>query len=184
MTDSTRNREFLALVEPLYERAYTFAVHLTGAPVDAEDLLQETLLQALRKFDTLRNPGAFRSWFYRILHNTWLEQGRRKQRRPAVSVDPDSFHQVPDASRGPADRYSEVDYLLQHVNPIQRETLLLFEVEGFSLREIAELHRVGVATVKSRLFQAKEKIRRGLHGERPHAQRSEPIPEGVRHVVF
>lgn len=179
-----KNRAYLDLVEPLYERAYTFAAHLTGSSVDAEDLMQEALLQALRKFDSLREPARFKSWFYRILHNTWLESGRRKQRRPTVSMAPEGFLQVADASLGPADRYSEVDYLLQHINPIQRETLLLFEVEGFSLKEIADLHNVGIATVKSRLFQAKEKIRRGLHGVRPSPLRSEPVPEGVRHVVF
>lgn len=179
-----KNRAFLGMVEPLYERAYTFAVHLTGSPVDAEDLLQEALLQALRKFDTLREPARFKSWFYRILHNTWLEAGRRKSRRPSVSMAPESFFQVSDSGPGPAERYSEIEYLLQHVNPVQRETLLLFEVEGFSLKEIADMHAVGIATVKSRLFQAKEKIRRGLHGIRPQAFGSEPVPEGVQHVVF
>lgn len=179
-----RNQDFLECLEPLYERAYTFAAHLTGSSADAEDLLQEALLQALRKFDTLRDREKFKSWFYRILHNTWLEQGRRQKRRPSVPVAPEGLLHLADGAHGPAERYSEVDYLLRHVNPIQKETLLLFEVEGFSLKEIADLHGVGVATVKSRLFQAKDKIRRGLHGVRPAVMTAEPATEGVRHVVY
>ncbi|MEO7993965.1 MAG: RNA polymerase sigma factor, partial [bacterium] len=177
-TDERRNQDFLALLEPLYQRAHTFALHLTGSTHDAEDLMQEAVLQALRKIATLRETARFKSWFYRILHNTWLEQGRRKQRRPSVSMDPEGFLQVADTAAGPADRYSEIEYLLEHVNPIQRETLVLFEVEGMSLKEIADLHGVGIATVKSRLFQAKEKIRRGLHGVRPVPLMTETAPEG------
>lgn len=83
------NREaFAGLLEPVLDRAYAVALHLTRNPADADDLVQEAALNAFRGFATFQPDTNFRAWFLRIVTNTFLSQ--RRKHRPedaAVSLD-------------------------------------------------------------------------------------------------
>jgi DNA-directed RNA polymerase specialized sigma24 family protein len=65
---------------PLIDRLFTGALRLTYNKQDAEDLLQETMLHAYAGFHTFREGTNLKAWLFRIMHNTWINQYRKKQR--------------------------------------------------------------------------------------------------------
>src|SRR5262245_51699809 len=73
---------------PLLDRLYTGALRLTHNKQDAEDLVQETMLRAYSGFHTFREGTNLKAWLYRVMHNTWINQYRKKLHRPTeVSVE-------------------------------------------------------------------------------------------------
>jgi RNA polymerase sigma-70 factor (ECF subfamily) len=150
---------------------YGFALSLTRRPPDAEDLVQETYLRAFR-FAHRFQPGThLRAWLFQILRNTFLTFYRREARELAV-LDKDVAEgydegweiEVPVPSTATA-----VD-LARAVGDLPedfRSVLLLADLEGFTLGDIAGIMDTPVGTVKSRLFRARRLVRRRLADYRP-----------------
>src|SRR5262245_28061311 len=67
---------------PMLDRLFAAALRITRNQHDAEDLVQETMLCAYTRFHTFQEGTNLKAWLYRILHNTWISQYRKKQRRP------------------------------------------------------------------------------------------------------
>ena len=82
---------FWQLLEPEHPRAEAFCRKLTGDRDQGDDLYQDGLLVAMRKFDDLRDPKAFRHWLYRILVNQYKNRNRRPWWRRRVAVDDEFF---------------------------------------------------------------------------------------------
>jgi RNA polymerase sigma factor (sigma-70 family) len=79
---------FADLVRAHLDRLYGFCVHLTNDASDAEDLVQETLMHAMRAYGDLRDPSRARSWLFAIATNAWRDRARARGRRvPTVSID-------------------------------------------------------------------------------------------------
>src|SRR5690242_6762787 len=87
--ESTRlSQRFERDVVPLLDPLFGGAMRLTGNMPDAEDLLQETMLHAYRGFYGFRDGTNLKAWLFRIMHNTWINQYRKKSRRPVeVSIE-------------------------------------------------------------------------------------------------
>ena len=151
---------------------YSFGLYLTRRPPDAEDLVQETYLRAFR-FAHRFEPGThLRAWLFQILRNTFLTFYRRGSRELAI-LDKD------DASGEGDDRWDtevpavpvaatvDIARALGELSEEFRTTLLLSDLEGFPLNEIAEIMSIPVGTVKSRIFRARRLLRRRLADYRP-----------------
>jgi len=158
---------FEDLAMPLFPSLYGYARWLTGEPHEAEDLVQETYLKALRGFGSFREGTNFRAWMFRILRNTFLTS--RSGLRSMVSIDDE-----PDI---PEEGTPETHFLnrangeaLQHAIaelPLPfREVLLLSDVENMSYKEIGEALAIPVGTVTSRLMRARRSVRASLGGTR------------------
>jgi len=158
---------FEDLAMPLFPSLYGYARWLTGEPHEAEDLVQETYLKALRGFGSFREGTNFRAWMFRILRNTFLTS--RSGLRSMVSIDDE-----PDI---PEEGTPETHFLnrangeaLQHAIaelPLPfREVLLLSDVENMSYKEIGEALAIPVGTVTSRLMRARRRVRASLGGVR------------------
>jgi RNA polymerase sigma-70 factor (ECF subfamily) len=144
---------------------HNFAMYLTRHPAEAEDLVQETYLRAFR-FSHRFQPGThLRAWLFQILRNTFLTFYRLRERESAVAEDgvPDwevpMFHDAPDDTEFALEAHTDLERAMRRLPEEFRTVLLLAEVEGLPLEEVARVMRCPVGTVKSRIFRAKERLR-------------------------
>jgi RNA polymerase sigma-70 factor, ECF subfamily len=163
-------RRLIELLKPFHEQAAATARRLSRGPDEGDDLLQETILKAGRKLSSLRDESRFRSWFYSILLSEHRNRWRRSFWKRFLSLEDQAsrgFDPPGDdggrlqAAMAGADRAAGA---LATLPAEQREAVVLFEIDGFSIEEIAELQRASVSAVKSRLARGRERLRR--HYER------------------
>src|SRR5262245_28456424 len=140
-------------------------MYLTHNPSESEDLVQETYLRAFR-FSHRFQPGThLRAWLFQILRNTFLTFYRLREREPAVAEDgvPDwdvpMFHDAPDDAGPALEAHTDLERAMRRLPEEFRTVLLLAEVEGMPLEEVARIMSCPVGTVKSRIFRAKERLR-------------------------
>ena len=133
-----------------------------AAGQDGEDLLQEVWVKAIRRIETLREPRAFVAWLYRIARNELYS--RTRVRNPSVELLDEQAAEFP-AGGAPefyADEGARVHRALARLKPHHREVLTLNFMEALSYQQIAEILDVNPGTVKSRIFHAKQSLRRYL----------------------
>ena len=141
----------------------------------AEDLTQETFLQAWRSIDRLREAASLRSWLIAIARNEFLQSVRVKV-LPVVELDDSS--DVVDPSAGTDTRFEQHErdrktrHAVQQLELTLRETIALHYFEGFPLREVATITGVPAGTAKSRLNRALECLRELLDQENEHVERA------------
>jgi RNA polymerase sigma-70 factor (ECF subfamily) len=144
-----------------------YARALTRNAETADDLVQDTLVRALRA-QHLFHGGELRSWLYTILTNLNRNRLRSLSRRPTLSSLEDG--DAPDAA-GPEAGGRDIERALASLVEDQRAALLLVVLEGLTYREVAEIQGVPIGTVMSRLARARAQIKAHLDGERPALRR-------------
>ena len=144
-----------------------YARALTRDRDNADDLVQDTLVRALRS-EHLFQGDDVRGWLYTILTNLNRNRLRSLARRPALM--PIEDNDAPDFA-GPESGSRDIARALGQLANEQRETLLLVVLEGMSYREVATIQSVPIGTVMSRLARARQQIRGYLDGERPALRR-------------
>ncbi len=148
---------------------YGLARRLTGRTGDAEDLVQETLVRALRAAPKLAEGSQLKAWLFRILRNAFYDLHRGlKRQRDVDSLQDDEATIEPDWLRGDAelDRLRgvvarEIEEAMAKLS-VESKTVLLLDVEGFTEAEIADIMDCPVGTVKSRLMRARMSLRKLL----------------------
>jgi RNA polymerase sigma-70 factor, ECF subfamily len=150
------------------EGLYGYALVLTQNRMDAEDLVQETYVRAIRAMGRLRDDSNVKGWLFTILRNIWLNELRRKRKAPqSVDVDAEETNAnlADESAKNPHDAYMQklegrhVRWAMQQLPEEAREVLLLREWEQLSYREMATLLDLPVGTVMSRLARARSKLR-------------------------
>ena len=150
---------------PLFDRLYNFAHWLTHNREEAEDLVQETYLKALKGFRSFELGTNFRAWIYRILHNTFLTSRtglkvtmtvplEAEEDGPELAVEPQTPETILIAQANSELVQSAIAGLPVHF----REVLLLCDVEEMSYQEIAEALSIPKGTVMSRLSRARRMV--------------------------
>ena len=156
-------RLFDATVVPHLDAAFNYARWLTRNDAEAEDVVQDACVRALRYFSSLRDDDA-RAWFFTIVRNTWYSRiARHAKVTSMASVNTDG-ESTPDDALDPERR------LLQQTTVVRvrealaqlpvdfREVIVLREIEGMSYKEIASVVQVPIGTVMSRLARARERL--------------------------
>ena len=168
-----RNDYFMRLYEPHRESALAYACRLCGNTDDGRDLLQESLEAALVAFDSLRNADCFKPWFFRVLRNRRINRAQRLKLayRFALDINPNSDAAFDEQT---VERAKLLD-ALNALAPEEREALILFEVEGLQIRDIAMIQRRSVPAIKYRLRRGREKLRAAYFSDMPLPS-AEPIP--------
>jgi RNA polymerase sigma factor (sigma-70 family) len=143
---------------------YNVAYRLTGNDDDAYDLVQEALLRVRKGLETYQ-PGSMEGWLSRIVTNVFLDEVRRKRRRP-VEVMPDDPERLLPSAPGadePTERLSDdVQAALRRLPEDFRTAVVLCDVVGLSYEEIAETISVPVGTVRSRIHRGRRLLRTAL----------------------
>jgi len=145
-----------------------YAVVLSRNRAEAEDLVQETCLRALRSVGQLRPDGNIKSWLFTILRNIWLNQVRQRRTTPDM-VDFDSEEndtaEPADTAQDPYEVYAskveqeQIRAAIQHLPVEFREIIMLREYEELSYQEIASVLDCPPGTVMSRLARARSRLR-------------------------
>ena len=145
---------------------YTVAYRLTGNDTDAQDLVQDVLLRVRRGLETYR-PGSLEGWLSRITTNAFLDDLRRRRRRPLDALPDDPDRAVPPAigadETSAAESISdEVQAALTRLPDEYRAAVVLCDVVGLSYEEIGEALGIPVGTVRSRIHRGRRQLREGL----------------------
>jgi RNA polymerase sigma-70 factor (ECF subfamily) len=160
---------FEELAMPLFDSLYTFARGLARNSNDAEDLVQETYLKALRSFALFRPGTNFRAWIFKILRNTFAHSRSTGGRYKTVGIawEDDGFDLAVE-ERNPETILVNLSNLQRMQRAIDdlpvpfRETLLLCEIEEMSYQEISDVLSIPIGTVMSRLARARKAVRAAL----------------------
>ena len=147
---------------------YNVAYRLAGNDDDANDLAQEALLRVRKGLESYQ-PGSMEAWLSRIVTNVFLDEVRRRRRRPveALPDDPDRILPPMAAADVATDRLSdEVQAALRTLPEDFRAAVVLADVVGLSYEEIGEVLDVPVGTVRSRIHRGRRQLRSAL-GEAP-----------------
>jgi RNA polymerase sigma-70 factor (ECF subfamily) len=170
------------LVRSNQQRVYNFAMRMCRNVEDAKDILQETFLGMVRSIREFREESKFTTWLYRIASNACLKKRRRGVHDPSpeqeLSLDelmprPDSEGRRPeiadwsdDAERAllRGELSGQMERAIDKLPKEYKIVLVLRDVEGFSAEETAEMLKLSVPAVKSRLHRARVFVRRELAG--------------------
>jgi RNA polymerase sigma-70 factor (ECF subfamily) len=172
---STHAERFEREVIPFTGYLLGHAQSLTKQRHDAEDLVQDTMLKAYASFATFRTGSNTKSWLYRILVNTWVDNYRQSQRRPDEQLSGDltdgQISNQMELSRL-ASRSAELEVLLNVPGTVTaalrelpedlREVIYYADVQGYRNTEIAVMFGIPVGTVASRLHRGRNRLRESL----------------------
>jgi RNA polymerase sigma-70 factor (ECF subfamily) len=179
--DDAPDRAFADIAREQLDGLYGYCIRLTNDRTDAEDLVQDTLLRAMRAFPGLRDENRVKSWLFTVATNAWRDLCRARGRAlPTVSLD----------SRDPDDDFSlfatlaiedpfpysdelhldflrlfrdeDVQDVFARINPVFRAPLILTTIHGFSCKEAAAILNVPLGTILSRLHRGRKQLERGM----------------------
>jgi RNA polymerase sigma-70 factor, ECF subfamily len=158
MNDLEKQNKFLELFEPMRSSLSGFCRALSKNTDDAKDLMSETILKTYENFEKIINPLAFKSYMFSIASR--LNKRKNWRSRIFSILDFDSVPDVP-SHDSLQDILPDVEYLykmMKKLNMQEQEAIALFEISGFSIKEVAEIQNTGESTVKSRLKRGREKL--------------------------
>ena len=163
---------FGELVERYVDEAHAVATSIVRNRSDAEDAVQDAFIRALERIDHLAAGSPFGPWFYRVLRSTCLNLLRREKLR--------SHEEIPIGASGDSDperettrrmRRERILEALQELPEMQRTAVTLFDLEGYSHREIAEILGIAEGTSRAHLHHGRKALERLLaspHGGKRH----------------
>jgi RNA polymerase sigma-70 factor (ECF subfamily) len=143
---------------------YNVAYRLAGNDADAQDLVQETLLRVRRGLESY-TPGSLQGWLSRIVTNVFLDEVRRRRRRPTDALPDEPDRVLPPsaaADEASEDLSDEVQAALSALPDEFRTAVVLCDVVGMSYDEIAAVQGVPVGTVRSRIHRGRRLLRGAL----------------------
>ncbi len=145
---------------------YTLAYRLTGNDDDAQDLVQEVLLRVRKGLETYR-PGSLEGWLSRITTNTFLDEVRRRNRRPVDHLPDEPDRVLPpadaaDVAAASARLPDDVQAAIRALPPDYRAAVVLCDVMGLQYDEIGAALDVPVGTVRSRIHRGRALLREAL----------------------
>ena len=149
------------LIVPYIPNLRRYARALVGDRDGADDLVQDTLERAVRKFHLWR-PGDLRAWLFSIMHNVFVNQLKSRKIPADVEID--------DTFAAPVSTVSRTDVMdlqraLGTLAPEQREVVLLVALEDMSYADVSRALGIPMGTVMSRLSRGRERLRRVMNGE-------------------
>jgi RNA polymerase sigma factor (sigma-70 family) len=152
--EQTRQDEFLLLYEPVQQRISNYCRVITCNNEHAKDLLSETILLAYSNFDKIHNKELFIYYLFGTASRLFKKYLKRKK-------DLNNYLNLLLIERNEEPRWDELDFLyflLDQLPPEQKQTIILFEINGFSIKEITKIQGISESAVKSRLKRGREKL--------------------------
>ena len=154
---------FDELVLRYLDRGYAVALSILGSPQDAEDAVQTAFIRALERIEQLRDGSPFGPWFYSVLRSTALNLRRRESLR--------THEEIPRGAAGGSEPERELDRTLAREEVLaaladlpeqQRTAVMLYDLEGYSHQEVAEILGVAVGTSRAHVHHGRNALRERL----------------------
>ena len=159
---------FNQLVEKYQREVYNLALRMLGQASAADDATQEAFISAFRGIGQLRSDN-FRAWLLRITANTCRDQLRSLRRHPTTPLDELVLNTEVDRSAQSPEDYAinrelgaEIANALLTISNEQRMAVILYDIEGLSYEEIAQVMNCSLGTVRSRISRGRERLRHYL----------------------
>ena len=170
------NSAFDQLIKDNKQKVYLSVLSKKKNPDLAEEITQKAIIKAWKNIDKFQGKSSFYTWVYRISHNLIIDEYRKEQRRKEVSLDermeelggsfekklegvePQGFENLANEELG-----ETISEAIDKLSPPHKKTLILYEVENLSYKEIAEIMHCSSGTVMSRLFYARRQLRKFLN---------------------
>ena len=160
-------RAFAIILRTYETPVYNYVLRLTGDKALSEDLTQEVFLRVFQGLPRFSLRCKFTTWLFQVTKNRVLDELRAKERRPLASVNLDDAPQF-EVLDAPVEQVEAMDALWRAVNDLNvdlKMALLLRDVVGLSYNEIADSLEITLATVKWRIFKAREEVQLALGRE-------------------
>jgi RNA polymerase sigma-70 factor (ECF subfamily) len=160
--EQSQSGTFEELAMPLFASLFNFAHWLTQNRSEAEDLVQETYVKALKGFQSFQQGTNFRAWMFRILRNAFLTSRTGLKATAPLEEEEDALPPVLETPETVLLARVDQELLqvaLEQLSPHHREVVLLCDVEEMSYQEIAETLGIPIGTVMSRLARARQTLR-------------------------
>jgi RNA polymerase sigma-70 factor (ECF subfamily) len=154
---------FWKLLEPVHDQAAAFCRKLTGSRDEGNDLYQDVVLAAARRFKSLKDESSFKPWLFRIIVNRYRNSRRRFWRRNRRELTLEMLETG--YSCDPRATYRNrrlLDRLLSVLSAEDRALIVLHEIEDRPLQELAETFGKPEGTIKTRLFRARKQMYRAI----------------------
>ncbi len=180
-----RRDAFGELVSRYQARLYNAALRLVPTPDDAADVVQDAFLNAYQSLHSFKGDAEFFTWLYRIAFNTAISLKRKK--RPSVSLEahtgdaridpPDESEYVkPGTALERTEDERQLAEAIARLSPEHREVLLMKDIDGLKYEDIAEILRVPIGTIRSRLHRARLELRDLLVPLEDRGTDERPVP--------
>jgi len=160
-------RAFSIIVRTYEQPVFNYVLRLTGDRSLAEDLTQEVFLRVFQGLPSFSLRSRFTTWLFQVAKNRVLDELRALERRPRAVV---ALEDIPplEVVDAPVERAEAIDAVwraVEALNPDLKTALLLRDIVGLSYAEIAETLEITLATVKWRIYKAREEVQLALHRE-------------------
>lgn len=149
---------FARLYEGVHRQMYYFALANLGNTEDAADAVQDAALTAFGSISSLRDPGAFSSWLFKILVNIVKQRQKEYAVNREYILDSDPSAVIVEGGFGKAELLAE----LAELSPEERQCITLYGVAGYSSKEIASIMGIKSSTVRSHITRGRAKLRKGV----------------------
>jgi RNA polymerase sigma-70 factor (ECF subfamily) len=177
MTESP-HEEFLRWYEPFHERFVRYCSSRAFGIMEAEDLVQEAVLHTLQAYYRIADKQKLPGYLIGVVNNL-VKQALRRQK--FVGEWEEKALSKLESSTGDPETALDVHYLLKAIQQLsaeQREALILFEISGFSIREISEIQSCSEGAVKTRLSRSRQHLRELL------SEDGRPVPLSKRLAIY
>jgi len=167
-SNNEKERLFEEEFLPLTDALFYFAYGMTNDRTDAEDLVQETLIKAFRSLDRYKDETNARAWLFTICRNFFINDYRKKKRRPQrIEIEKVAYKESDDKPglRGDynfifeTEMGDEISTAMAQLSEEHRFIILLSDVGEFSYKEITEILEIPIGTVRGRLFRARNLLK-------------------------
>ncbi len=175
-TEIERQQEFQTEVMPYQSALYNYALKIARNSDDAQDLVQETYYKAYKNYHQFNEGTNSKAWMFMILKNTFINNYRKLKREPS-KVDYDEIEDIYENIKSEQTRGSnlnldfynnllddELSSALSKLPVKMKDVFLLCDLEGYSYEEIAEIAKIPIGTVRSRLHRARKLLQEELFG--------------------
>ena len=152
------------LVHRYYDEIFRYIVRMGCPNEEAMDLTQEVFIIMMKSIATYKEQGHFRAWLYKIAHNQTMNVFKKKKRELVYFINEEKSGVMTDFSETVADQ-AFVEELLKQLPAKQRDVVILKYYHGFKSKEIAKITKSTLPAVKSRLFQALQKLKKYIKEE-------------------
>ena len=151
-------KEFIELYEPVHDQFCRYCRAISGNTEDAEDLMQDTLLNVFERFDQIKDLSVFKSYVYSVASN--LHKMKQRCNKFKAAFNEEETNQIVDFGQN-QEHFTEFKIVYEKILSLPAktsETLILYHISDLSVIEIQKIQGGSIAAVKSRLQRGREKV--------------------------
>lgn len=156
--ENNKNTDFIKLYDPIHDQFYRFCRAISGNADDAEDLLQDSILNVIQSFEKIRDKSAFKAYLFSVASN--LHKMKLRRHKFKAEFNDNEIKELIDSSQ---DQESIVDFKIIYEKILSlpkkiSETLILYHISDLSIEEIKKIQGGSLSGVKQRLKRGREKV--------------------------